>query len=384
MVAMHTHPHQRPIRVLYIIFGLAMGGAETVLFELINGLDRKEFQPVVLSLSPPAALSEKFAAAGIEVHYLTLKRLEQAPLTLLRAIRTARQLNPDILQGVLFYGDLTARLIRLVWHKPLVVSAVHSTGVGRKPYLYAMRYTDGLTDAVTAVSRAVADAHLAERSITREKTTVIANGIDVQRFARPPESELVKLRQRFSIPEGRRVVLCVGRLDPVKNHALLLRAFAGLTRSVPNICLLLAGGGRIEGELRAQVAELGLGEQVIFAGEVYPIDPLFHLADVFVLSSSREGLPMVVLEAMAAGSAIVCTKVGGIPEVISSGKNGILVPSEDQPALERALRELLEAPESERRRLGDQAKVDVIEQYGTARMVEQTARLYRSLLARAS
>jgi len=375
---------QRPIRVLYVIFGLAMGGAETVLFELANGLDRKEFEPMVLSLSPPAALSEKFAAAGIPVHYLALKRLEQAPLTLLRAIRMARQLNPDILQGVLFYGDITARLIRLAWHKPVVVSALHSIGVSRRAYLYAMRYTDGLSDAITAVSCAVADAHVAEGSISREKTTVIANGINVSRFERPTEIELAKLRQQFNIPSGRRVLLCVGRLDPVKNHALLLRAFAALNRRVPNLCLLLAGGGRIEGELRAQVAELGLTDQVIFAGEVYPVDPLFHLADVFVLASSREGLPMVVLEAMAAGSAIVCTSVGGIPEVISSGNNGILVPSEDAPALEQALRNLLEAPESERRRLGEQARADVIDRYGTARMVERTVGLYRSLLARAS
>jgi glycosyltransferase involved in cell wall biosynthesis len=232
------------------------------------------------------------------------------------------------------------------------------------------------------VSGAVAEAHVAARTIQRRKTTVIENGVDVQRFARPADADLSQLRERLGITPNQRVLLCVGRLAAAKNHALLLRVFAKLYKRVPNACLLLAGGGPLEAQLRAQAAELDITAGVIFAGTIDPIAPLFHLAEVFVLASSYEGLPMVVLEAMASGAAIVCTSVGGIPEVIANGESGLLVPSDDELALESALRGLLEGPENERRRLGDRAKADAIAKFSTERMVERTANLYRSLAVR--
>ncbi len=376
---MNAPPHRPKIRILYIIFGLGMGGAETVLFELANGLDRKEFEPIVLSLSPPAALSRKFADAGIAVHYLTMQRLLQAPMTLVSAIRTAQRLEPDILQGVLFHGDLAARLIRLALGKPQVVSALHNVILGKKYVDLVMRYTDSLTDAVTAVSHAVAETHVAAGIVRREKTTVIVNGIEPLRFARPPEADLTRLRERFGIKASTRVLLCIARLGPAKNHALLLRVFAKLSKRVPDVCLLLAGGGRLEPRLRAQAEQLGVTAQVIFAGVIDDVPPLFHLAEIFVLSSTYEGLPMVLLEAMASGVPVVSTSVGGIPEVITNGESGLLVPSGDEVALENALSGLLEGPETERRRLGDRGKAEVVANYGTARLVERTAALYRSL-----
>lgn len=375
-------PVGRPARVLYVIFGLGMGGAERVLFELASGLDRNEFEPHVLSLAPPDALSAQFEAAGVPVHHLGLKSIQQAPLILLAAIRQSRRLRPDIIQGVLAYGDMTARIIGLCLRRARVVSAVHSVSVGGKHRLLAMRYTDALTDAVTAVSQAVADAHHAARSISPRKTTVIPNGISLDRFVPPPQEELDALRARFGILHGARVVLNVGRLAPVKNHASLLRVFARLTQQVPNLCLLIAGGGKLESELKQQAADLRVTNQVVFAGQVDPVAPLFHLAEVFVLASKWEGLPMVLLEAMASGALVVSTGVGGIPEVLKHEHNGLLAPPSDEPALERALLAALSKTAEESKPLREQAKAAVAAQFSTARMVEQTALLYRQLLGR--
>jgi glycosyltransferase involved in cell wall biosynthesis len=369
-----------PATIVYIVFSAVHAGAEMVLLELVTGLDRTRYRPVVVTLAGPGPLSAKFQDIGVDIHHLGMTHLAQAPFTLWKARQLMRRLQPAIVHGVLFYGDLTARLLRLLGVAPHVVSAVHSTYVGGRWPELAMRVTDRFTDAVTAVSRTVADAQIAAKSVFPKKVSIIENGIDFSRFVAPPAQELTNLRRRLGLTPEDRVLLCVGRLAPEKNHALLLRVFGRLRRSVPRAKLLLVGSGELDAPLRALTKELGLSESVVFAGPMSPVGPVFFVAELFVLASWLEGLPLVVLEAMAAGCPMVLTAVGGIPEVVHDGRTGLVVPPNDEAALERALLRMLEASPDQRQAWARAAHEEARLRFSMERMVERTQAVYDRIL----
>jgi glycosyltransferase involved in cell wall biosynthesis len=370
-----------PRTVAYVIFGLACGGAEMVLLELVRGLDRSRYRPVVISLAPPAELSRAFEDSGVELHHLGLRRIHQAPLIFAKALRLVRRLRPDLLHGVLFYGDFTARLLAMLGAAPRVVSAIHSTVVGPRWHAELLRITDRFADSVTAVSDAVARARLEAGTVSADKLTVIPNGIDLARFARPTEVELGALRERFGLAAGDRVMLSVGRLEPEKNHEMLLRVFARVRARFPDALLLIVGSGGLQAALERRAIELAIESRVRLVGHVSPVAPIYHLAELFVLASRFEGLPMVVLEAMAAGLPMVLTSVGGIPEVVEDGRTGWLVPAGDEAQLEAALVRALGAPAAEREAIARAAASDVRARFGMERMVSSTEQLYDALLA---
>jgi glycosyltransferase involved in cell wall biosynthesis len=372
---------QKPVTIAFVIFALGCGGAEVVLLELVKGLDRLRFTPIIISLAPPSALSAAFEASGVEVHHLGFKRVDQAPLVLLRAWRLVRRLRPALLQGVMFHGDLAARLLRLMGGTTRVVTAIHTTSIGSRAYEQIMHWSDRYTDAVTAVSQVVASAQVQAGSIQADKVTVIHNGIDLKRVVRPSRAELDAQRARLNLCSGDRVLLCVARLEPVKEHALLLRAFKAVSSKVDNLTLLLVGTGRLEGQLRTLAANLGISAKVRFAGPVSPIAPILFLAEAFVLCSSREGLPIVVLEAMAAELPMVLTAVGGIPEIIEHEKTGLLVPSQNEEALADALERLFKMSARERSALAFAGRRLVEERFCVEHMVAATQDLYERVLA---
>jgi len=369
------------VPVAFVIFGLGCGGAEIALLELVKGLDRSRFEPIIISLAPPAALSQAFEAAGVQIYYLGLERVEQAPLVLFRAWRLVRKLRPALLHGVMFYGDLVARLLRMSGETPAVITAMHTTDIGSRGYEQVMRWSDRFTDAVTAVSDDVARSQVRAGSIRSSKVTVIRNGIDLKRLAAPSASELETQRLRLGLNRTDRVLLCVARLEPPKEHGLLLRAFHRLSARAPDVKLLLVGSGRLESELRALAARLGLEQKVVFAGQLSPVAPVFHLADVFAMSSSREGLPLVVLEAMAAQLPMVVTSVGGIPEIVEHDRTGVLVPSGDEQALAAALERVFAMSDEARAAMGLAARRCVEERYRVEHMVTATQNLYERILA---
>jgi glycosyltransferase involved in cell wall biosynthesis len=177
-------------------------------------------------------------------------------------------------------------------------------------------------------------------------------------------------------------LLCVARLERAKEHALLLRAFQRLSAQASDVKLLLVGSGRLEGDLRALATRLGIADKVLFAGQVSPVAAVFHLADVFALSSSWEGLPLVVLEAMAARLPMVLTSVGGIPEVVEHERTGILVAPGDEHAFAAALERVFAMSNEARATMGHVARRHVQERYRVEQMVAATQGLYDQVLSK--
>ena len=381
MAANLQSPTHDPATIVFVIYALGVAGAEVMLLELVKGLDRGRFRPVIVSLAPRAALSDAFEAEGAEIHHLDMRHIEEAPLIIFRAWRLVRRLKPALLHGVMFYGDLTARILRMFHSTPHVVTALHTTSIGPRRFERVMGWSDRYTDAVTAVSNAVARAQVEAGSVSASKVTVIHNGIDISRFASPNETEATRLQAQLGLTQSDRVLLCVGRLEPVKNHTLLLRAFEHLASEFREWKLLLVGRGRLESQLRKLAASLGLEDRVHFTGELSPVAPAFQIADAFVLSSNREGLPIVVLEAMAARLPMVLTSVGGIPEIVEHGVTGLLVPPRDEQALAAALRSLFLMSDDQRQAMAAAGRRRVEERFSAQRMVAATEALYEQVLA---
>jgi glycosyltransferase involved in cell wall biosynthesis len=208
----------------------------------------------------------------------------------------------------------------------------------------------------------------------------LPNGVDIQQFQPIEPGARDGLRESLALPSQACVVLYVGRLEAVKGGDVLLRAWARLVDESGSRSLLLAmvGGGSERGRLIQLSRELGIASSVRFVGLSDRVSDWLHVADLFVLPSRSEGLSNALLEAMACGLPAVATAVGGTPEVIKDGMNGLLVPADDESALANALGHLVDDPDLARL-LGAAAYKTILEQYSMEAMVDRYVELYESL-----
>ena len=226
-------------------------------------------------------------------------------------------------------------------------------------------------DRIVAVSPEVRE-QIVEAGIPRRAVSVIHNGIDFEEDA----GERATVRLEFGLKPEEKLLLRVGRLAVIKGNDVLLRAFATLSH---NCKLLFVGDGEDRERLETLCRELNLGNRVIFAGFRSDMSRLLAAADVFVISSLNEGLPMVLLEAMASRRPIVSTGVGAIPEVITHNKSGLLIPPADAAALASAIAEVLSSPERARE-LAAEAYAYYQRHHSRAAMGERYLELYQNLL----
>ena len=298
----------RHLRIVHLVASLEIGGLERLVVDLAAEQRRSGHDVAICCLYQLGPFSSDAEAAGIPVTCFH-KTDGVSPATFFRLARKLRQSAPDVVHThnslVHHYGALAAKLAGV----PVVINTRH--GLSRvNPEAKAeriFRATLPFTSAVAMVSGSTQQSLVDRCRIPREKSTVILNGISVERFAARrarPGSALPRIR--FGT---------VGRLDPIKDHLTLLRAFAIVAAQLPEAELSIAGDGPELPALRGMIAEASLGSRVTLAGAIDDSPGFLSSLDVFVLSSLSEGLPVVILEAMASGLPIVSTRVGGTPEV---------------------------------------------------------------------
>jgi glycosyltransferase involved in cell wall biosynthesis len=210
------------------------------------------------------------------------------------------------------------------------------------------------------------------------KVTVIPNAIPIEQF-RNPRGKVSALRRELQIPLDVPVIGIVARLTASKDHENFLRAAALILQSIPNVRFLIVGDGPLRAALETMARTLGIFHATVFCGIRTDMPAVYDAIDILVFSSLWEGLPVALLEGMAAGLPIVATSVGGIPGVINDGVSGFRVPSSDAGALAQACIRLVETPRlREKMGLAGQSHVQI--NYSMNGMVEKTADLYQSLL----
>jgi glycosyltransferase involved in cell wall biosynthesis len=371
-----------PLKVIRLITGLEIGGAELGLLESLRHFDRKRFQFVVACLYNNGSVGRQIEALGVPVFDMRMRSFCD-PAGLLRLWRFLKAARPDILHTHLFRANVWGRLLGGALGVPVILSSEHSMthddieGHRRTPLLSAIDTgTARCCDKIIAVSEATRK-YLVENSIPEEKIEVVLNSIDTVRFAAGGHGEAI--RTEFGLA-GAEVVTIVARLHPNKNHALLIEAFSRLHARRPQAKLLIVGSGPLEPALRAQ-AEVGAPGAVVFAGARGDIPAIMAASDVVVLCSEREPFGKALVEAMAAARPVIGSAVDGIPEVVVDRETGLLVPPGNCAALAEAMETLLANPEMAAS-MGRAGQLRAQKHFDIRKSVERFQDIYSELYAK--
>ena len=361
-------------RVLLLITLAETGGAQQYVAALLPALARE--YDVLVAAHGDGFLGDASRSAG--VRYLSLRHVRR-PLHPLRDLlglvelyRLIRRERPAIVHANSSKAGILGRLAAVAARVPVRLFTVHGwafkahQGLAARLYLYADRAMSPLTTTTICVADGEVEAGIRARTCRPDRTVMIHNGVDLDRPQRAPGP-----------PRTPVALLSVGRFRPPKDFTTLVHAMAALEPGTAR--LAIAGDGPDRQTLEQEIAKHHLGETVELLGTRRDVDQLLAAADIFVLSSDSEGLPMSVLEAMAAGLPVVASAVGGIPELVSDEQTGLLVPPRDSRALAAAIRAIAGDPQL-RDRLGAAARRRAETEFSLETCRRRHLDLYRDLL----
>jgi len=369
------------VRVLFLSTSMGMGGADQQLLSAAREMLARGHEVFVISLTPLGPMGLEARSLGIPTESLDMARGIPDPRGLLRLARLVRAWRPDVLHSHMVHANLMARALRLLVPVPVLVSTIHNISEGGALLMAGYRVTNGLVDHMTIISEAAADRFVRDRIIPRKLLSVIPNGVNADEFRNVPTVARESLRRSLGL-DGEFAWLAVGRFEIAKDYPNMLHAFAKVREQEPRAVLLLVGRGSLQADTESLAAALDLESAVRFLGVRRDVPEILSAADGYLMSSAWEGMPMVLLEAAAAGLPIVTTAVGGNLEVVGDGESGFLVPPRDADALGEAMLRLMGLSYADRRAMGERGRERVRSRYGLGRVVERWMELYRELLAR--
>lgn len=364
-----------PVRVGFVMHVMQVAGAEVLVAETIRRLGAT-IEPVVLCLDSVGQLGEQLLADDVAV----VPMGRRPGLDIAVARRLAREFDRRRLDVVhahqytpFFYAALAKMFSR---HKPHLIFTEHGRHypdvVSWKRRTVNRLVLARLADEINGVCRFSAESLARVDGFGAKPIAVIPNGIDLPLYAAESREAA---RHHLGLRPDARYVACVARFHPVKDHAMLLRAFAAAAAQVPRVELLLAGDGPLRQTLEDQARALGIGDKVRFLGVRSDVPTVLRAADVFALTSVSEAASLTLLEAMASRLPVVVTAVGGNPEIVENGVHGYVVPRGDDAAAARAFVSLLEDP-TRAAAMGDAGRRRVSEHYVLDETIATYGRLY--------
>ncbi len=332
----------RRLRVLTLIDTIAgLGGAEMLAARAAARLDPARFESFFCtSRATGGQLAAELAGAG--VHVLDLGRRSRKQITGWRPlVQLLRRERIDVIHAHKFGSNVWGTLVGSIARVPVIVAHEHSWAgeEGRLRRLLDRWLIARGADAFVAVSAEDRRRMIELEGISASQIRLIPNGIPTL-----PPADPGAIRHELGISPTAPVIGAIGRLSPVKALDVLIEAAALLRSGLPDLRVLLVGRGAEEDRLRRLAAARGVEDVVLLLGERVDVSAVLAALDVAATCSDSEGIPLAVLEYMAAGLPVVATRVGGLPELVQEGVNGFLVPPRDPSALADALGRLLADP----------------------------------------
>ena len=364
------------MRILLVITGLTMGGAERQVCSLADKFHELGHQVKILVLNDNIVIRPTYE--DIDIISLKMKKNIFGFLCgYFNARRLVKKYKADIIHGHMFHANIFIRLLRISIFVPKLITTAHSTTEGGRFRQLIYRVTDCLSDISTNVSQEAVNSFLEQGAIPSiDRMIVVENGIDTHKF-RYNSCVRTEIRSSLDINDEKSLFISVGRLTEAKDYPNLLYAFSNLLKNSDcNPVLIIIGIGELETELFELVSKLDLQNSVKFLGLKNNIEEWLSACDVYVMSSQWEGLPLTLIEAMACEKYIVATDCGGNRKLVEG--YGSIVPIKDSNLLSNALLQSLCLPVEDKKKLGALARSKIVQQYSLASIAKQWLSLYKN------
>lgn len=380
-----------PIRLLWLLDTLGIGGAEGLAIPFARSLDRSQYELIVAAHGSfeQSRVEKELRELGVPLFETGARNLRDRA-AFKRLAEFIRHERIDVIHAHLTYSAIWSALLSRSTGVPSYAS-LHVAPAATREFRKTLRFriaTDvrdrvmrfvlnRWSSGVIAVSHALRDTYLEGGGLRPQLVHVVHNGIELGRFQRDHNETRARLEREFNIPSGVPILVTVSVLRPAKGIEVLLDT----VQRVPNAYFLIIGGGPKEEEFRQLAARAGVEDRVRWAGFRTDVDALLAGCDVFVHPSLADAFPTVLLEAMAAGLPVVASRVGGIPEIVIPGKTGQLVPPGDPNALATAINALLADPNA-RSQMSEAARARALHDFSAEAWLHRLGDLYQRAAAR--
>lgn len=365
------------INVLFIIWSLEKGGAERFLVSLAKNLNTSKIKATVCCLNWKGRWATELEEKGIPVIALNKKgKLDFVAFR--KLVEIIKESKFDIVNTHLWTADVFGRLAAICAGTKIIISTAQNVDIWKQ---WWHRFIDKLlvsrTAQIIAVSEAVKEYYHKKIGIPLNKITVIPNAVEVEKFE--TKYDITKLYDEFSVSPNDFILACIGRLSEQKGQKYLLEAMSLLRNDYPQLKVLFVGYGEKEKSLNELAHKLNIYNSVRFLGYRSDIPQILQLSNALVLPSLYEGLPLCVLEAMAAARPVITTKIGGVQNLVVNGETGYTVAPADGKALAISISNLINFPENSLL-LGIKGKELVVNNYSIKKIADQTSDLLSALL----
>lgn len=355
------------MKILYVITSLDLGGAERVVVDLADQMNALGHTVKIAYLIGEVLVRP--VSDDIEIIALNLNSKNNLLSASIKYKKLLKQFRPDIVHAHMVHANIFARINCVGAHIPKLICTAHNSNEGGKARMLAYRLTNRLSDINTNVSQEATDSLIRKGAFRKSNVMTVHNGIDLSKFEKVSSSQ--------ALDQNVINLISVGRFNDQKDYPNLINAFAELKKNITtNIRLTIVGDGELRPQIEAMIKQLDLDNDIVLLGRRSDIPELLSQADIFVLASKHEGLPTVVIEAMACECYVVATDCGGSAEIV--GDTGQLVPIQDSQALATALQATINLSNEDKENNNNNARVRVEQLFSLQTSVQKWLELYEA------
>ena len=393
-------------KILYVIDNMQYGGGERAFGQLISLLSKDKYE-IDVACKPGGVFEEKIISSGASLRPVDMGS-RYSPKAILQLFSIMKKRSIDIVHSQGGRADFFTRVAAKLAGVPIIVSTIAMPVEGfdvnplrKSVYAAFDRFSERFVDKFIVVSKALEHALIEKHRINKEKVVLVPNGIEVEEY-RPWGAERRAqsaeggsqesgiggqgvggkgqgVREEFGLGNKIPLVGAIGRLVWQKGFEYLIKAIPSVAEKFPEAKILIVGEGELEAKLKAESEKLKVRDKIIFTGFRQDIKEILSAIDILAMPSLLEGMPFVILEAMAMAKPIVATDIESITEILDNGKTGILVPPKDPDALSRAIISLL-TDGDKARQMGFKARMTVEEKFRVEVIVDRVEKVYQELL----
>lgn len=337
--------------ICLVTTSLGMGGAEKQVCDLADSFYKEGHKVIILCLNN--SVINNPVNDDINIHVLDLKKnIVSFCRCIFQARKILKEFKPQIVHSHMFHANIFSRILRLLCPFPVLISTAHNTNEGGRLRMCLYRVTDFLTTFSTNVSNEAVESFINKGAVKKGRMVAFYNGIDTNLFKYSLESRINK-RRELKLKEEDVLMLAVGRLTEAKNYKNMLNALQRVI-AVKVVHLAIIGTGPDEQQLLSYAEQIGVSQYIHWLGIRFDVKEWMSAMDLYVMSSSWEGMPLVICEAMSCEGLVVATDCGGVKEIV--GNAGFIVPANNPDALSETILSALELTKTKRKRLGITAR----------------------------